>query len=93
MQAYSDPRRESDPHALPDLEVFYHNHEDAIFLVNGTHPTYLDGDCPGTGWYWQACFPGCLPDGDANGPFDSADSALADARSGYAFDPDAEEEV
>jgi hypothetical protein len=21
------------------------------------------------GWYWQACFPGCLPDGDLMGPY------------------------
>lgn len=33
------------------------------------------------GWYWQACFPGCLPDGDPMGPFDSYAAALADARS------------
>lgn len=23
MQAYSDPKRENDPHALPNVEVFY----------------------------------------------------------------------
>lgn len=33
------------------------------------------------GWFWQACFPGCLPDGDAVGPFDSYAEALADAQS------------
>ena len=32
------------------------------------------------GWFWWACFPGCLPDGPATGPFDSYDEALADAR-------------
>jgi hypothetical protein len=21
------------------------------------------------GWYWQACHPGCLPDGDPIGPY------------------------
>lgn len=21
------------------------------------------------GWYWQACYPGCLPDGDPMGPY------------------------
>lgn len=34
-----------------------------------------------SGWFWQACFPGCLPDGDASGPFDSYAEALADAQS------------
>jgi hypothetical protein len=31
------------------------------------------------GWYWQACFPGCLPDGEPSGPFKTEDEALADA--------------
>jgi hypothetical protein len=32
-----------------------------------------------TGWYWQACFPGCLPDAEANGPFPTAEGAYLDA--------------
>jgi hypothetical protein len=32
------------------------------------------------GWYWQACFPGCLPDGEMVGPFKSEEDALGDAR-------------
>jgi len=31
------------------------------------------------GWYWQACFPGCLPDGDLMGPFSSESEAMEDA--------------
>ena len=31
------------------------------------------------GWYWWACFPGCLPDGDPMGPFASSRLALEDA--------------
>ena len=78
-QIYSDPTRESDPHALPNVEVFFDR---------------CEGDCGGTwanclrpdGWYWWACFPGCLPDGqvghpaDANGPFETATEAIADAQ-------------
>lgn len=30
------------------------------------------------GVYWWACFPGCLPDSDASGPFASEDEALED---------------
>ena len=34
----------------------------------------------GTGkWYWWACFPGCLPDGEPIGPFDSEQHATTDA--------------
>ena len=31
------------------------------------------------GWYWQACFPGCLPDGDPMGPFPTEAACLEDA--------------
>lgn len=31
------------------------------------------------GWYWQACFPGCLPDGDPMGPFKTESEAMQDA--------------
>ena len=31
------------------------------------------------GVYWWACFPGCLPDSDAFGPFDNEKDALEDA--------------
>lgn len=31
------------------------------------------------GWYWHACFPGCLPDGEPSGPFPTAEGAYLDA--------------
>ena len=68
MQAYSDPKRASDPHALPDVEIFHNNMKQGLEM--GLEP----------GWYWQACFPGCLPDGDPNGPFNTYELALADAQ-------------
>ena len=72
-QAYSDPRRVGDPHALPDVEVFYlHNLPNADLIREGYAP----------GWYWWSCFPGCLPDGDPIGPFATEAEALADAQSG-----------
>lgn len=32
-----------------------------------------------SGWFWWACFPGCMPDGEACGPFASEDEALENA--------------
>ena len=63
---YSDPQRADDPHALPNIEVFY---------VSAYNLDDLEA-----GWYWWACFPGCLPDGDATGPFASEAEAITDAR-------------
>lgn len=32
------------------------------------------------GWYWHACFAGCLPDGEPVGPFATSQDAFNDAR-------------
>lgn len=34
------------------------------------------------GWYWQAEFPGCMPDGDPSGPYTSSLAAFRDAQDG-----------
>ena len=36
----------------------------------------------GLRWFWQTCIPGCLPDSDMFGPFDSELDALEDATDG-----------
>ena len=33
----------------------------------------------GQGWYWAACFPGCLPDGVWEGPYRSSRAAYLEA--------------
>ena len=90
MQAYSDSRRASDPHALPDVEIWHHEHAKREHCalnaglkaeLHGECIVDDEGDCGGTGWYWQSCFPGCLPDGEPVGPFDTEEDALADAQS------------
>lgn len=67
---YSDTNRE-DAYSLPNVEVFY-------------APTGLlideDGEPMPAGWYWQACYPGCLPDGEPMGPYDTEAEAIADAQ-------------
>jgi hypothetical protein len=73
MQAYSDPTRADDPHALPDVEVFYAEEGDL-----GVHSEDIEPSTPG--WYWWTCFPGCLPDGDPVGPFATEQEALDDAQ-------------
>lgn len=105
MQAYSDPSRETDPHALPDVEIFPMSTDD---FLQAAHDTWmaealnnLVSDCRDfehlnpaaselaaieqaakelSGFYWQPCFPGCLPDGDPIGPFETEQEALADAQ-------------
>ena len=63
---YSDPTRETLPHALPNVEVFYSAGEGE------------DGDL--TGWFYAFGFPGCMWDGEPMGPFDTREEAIAAAR-------------
>ena len=91
---YSDPSRENDPNALPDIETFYvdagaymrDTSDGALHTLTEPDQSAHDCDRDGcevatAGWYWQACFPGCLPDGEPSGPFATEADALADARS------------
>lgn len=64
---YSDPKRQHEVHALPNVEVYYLEHWNA------------DAE-DGQGWYWRPGFPGCLPDGDPIGPFETEAEAIADAQ-------------
>jgi len=78
-QAYSDPTRADDQHALPDVEVF---HMSRAEMEPGT--IWESEDEPGSfcepGYYWWTCFPGCMPDGPPMGPFETEAEALADAQ-------------
>jgi hypothetical protein len=63
------------------FEVFYH---DGIPVADGDCWSDSDGNPMPAGWYWWACFPGCMPDGEPNGPFDTEEQAEADAKGGDA---------
>ena len=92
-QHYFDTARESVDTALTDLETFYVSIGDADAayqeLQQGGPTTWLGATLQETGmgtdevagWYYWACFPGCLPDSDPSGPFESEAEALDDARS------------
>jgi len=75
---YGVPGREVEPHALPDVEVFYAEDGD----LGAQDPDDFFATLP-AGWYWWSCFPGCLPDSEAVGPFDDEGTALADARDNF----------
>lgn len=83
-QVYSVPSREEDKYSLPDVEVFYINRPRGFeglayigeMIVDESMVEYsLD-----EGWYYWYCLPGCLPDGDPIGPFDTEQLAIDDAQ-------------
>jgi len=65
MYIHRDKDKENDETALPDVEIFFYE---------GCHQMY------GRGYYWHSCFPGCLPDSDPIGPFETEEEAIEDAR-------------
>ena len=74
---YLDPKRASEPHALPDVEVFW----------SGAYPCECYFECnagikvEGEAGFWYAYgSPGYLWDSDPVGPFDTALQALESAR-------------
>jgi hypothetical protein len=48
------------------FEAFY---DDADVVHGHARNFDAEGNPVKPGWYWWACFPGCLPDGEAVGPF------------------------
>lgn len=82
MQAYSNPKRKNEPYALPDIEVFYMSEEKIESFGHDSIWFYADdGFCYASeGWYWWTCLPGCLPDSDPIGPFDTEEEALQNAQ-------------
>lgn len=78
-QIYTDETRENDPYALPDAEVFYVSQMEVNYnLQNIDHAD--EYTITEAGWYYWSCFPGCLPDSDAIGPFETEQEAIDDAR-------------
>lgn len=65
-------------------EVFYMDedmarrakNEGEFFIDNLDHLTINDL----VGWYWWTCMPGCTPDSEPQGPFNSEEEAHEDAK-------------
>ena len=91
---YSDPSRENEPHALPNVHIWIdvvvecldcdaeQPGESDSCVECGAEAARLDTNgVPPVERYWYAFgFPGCLHDSDPTGPFDSEVQALEAAR-------------
>jgi hypothetical protein len=51
-----------------------------VFYVDDNDPAYDNGEIEKIGWYWWACSPGCMPDGEPVGPFSTSIEAYNDAQ-------------
>lgn len=69
--------RNEDGEAFGSFEVYWHKGD----VRPGDEELAGDDFEPARpGWYWHACFPGCMPDGGSSGPFTSSRAAWRDAR-------------
>lgn len=69
---YTKPEREKETYSLPDAEVFY-------LEENEMESNDPDSDFYPAGWYYWYCLPGCLPDSEPMGPFETEQEAIDDA--------------
>jgi len=69
---YSNPEHESDPHALPDVEVFETKATDYLHTSHICHG--------GPGWFYAFGAFGFPWGSDPVGPFDTEEAALEAAR-------------
>lgn len=83
-QHYSDPRRARDAHALPNVETFYHDAKNPF----GEFGVATEEGIMPTGWYFWYCFPGCMPDGEPDGPYDTEQAAIDAMRADADIDDD-----
>ena len=68
------------------FEAFYADQDDCQQYMENwrlEEPRGDDEESPYTpGWYYWACFPGCMPDSDPIGPYESEELAEQAARDG-----------
>jgi len=61
-------------------------HQSPACEEHGGAVEFAQGDCHEcammSGWYWRACFPGCMPDSEPFGPFESEQAVIEDAQDG-----------
>lgn len=91
---YLTKAQEQDKWSLPSIETFHMTAEEFAqadadtWMAERTQELDPDPhsnltDCSELeGWYWWTCLPGCMPDSEPMGPFDTEEEALEDAREG-----------
>lgn len=96
---YTDPARENEETALPDVEVFhskywrFYDHENGgeILVLEASdagdfEDRGYDLEDEGEGWFYAFGFIGCLWDSEPVGPFDLEEHALREARRDAGFE-------
>ena len=75
-QHYSDPSRADDAWSLPDVEVFELTAREVAERDEDLFYEYIEDECITGGWFYWFCFPGCMPESDAFGPYKTRQEAI-----------------
>ncbi len=70
------------------MAFYYSKEPDGTYSMSDVEVSYIvEGEFEGEeggfmepGWYYRFCFPGCIPEGEYTGPFDSEEAAVEDMR-------------
>ena len=76
MEGYHEFHADETQEPYGSFEIFW---DDADVVDEHTRNFDNAGIPVAPGWYWWACSPGCLPDGDPCGPFATSREAHEDA--------------
>jgi hypothetical protein len=77
----SHDERDRSAWSLPTLLVEHQTHADALAALDDDARTRAEADGDDlAGFYWCVCVPGCLPDSDTFGPYQTEAEAVHEAR-------------
>jgi hypothetical protein len=83
MSYYTFTEQEYREQAQATLWTQHYDSDSAPLYDDAGHPiedSKGDRDASLAGYYWCCCIPGCMPDSDWNGPFETEALAVSDGR-------------
>jgi len=81
---YVTEAEENDKWSLPTLWVTTLTHEEA--LANLEYPEDVEPGIDLAGWYYCSCLPGCIPDSDFYGPYETEEEGIKEGREFFTHD-------
>ena len=67
-------------HRFVDREGNLYGSFEVFYVSYGKGSKYAAANIDSVGWYWWSCQPGCMPDGEPIGPFNTSQEAFDNAQ-------------
>ena len=69
-----------EPSVTGDHDPCSHEGYHQFIALDGSLYGSFEVFCEDGGWYWWVCHPGCIPDGEPCGPYETSREAYEDAQ-------------